>query len=269
MSPNTRIRIISALCLALLVVGIVLVGTLATQLFILVAGCLVTDEIFVNFFKRRRFSSSYFLSQGFYLGIYSLIVFYFSLFFKTMIYGHIVVDILLLTYLFYSPMRSKTVEWIARKAPWISGVFVSFPMISIAYFSTLDNWQLLLLLLLLVNFGMDTGAWFFGKNFGKHKLWERVSPKKTIEGLLGGMLTSGVVGSLFAHFVLNEMNAQLFFVFCFLGGLSQFGDLVQSKIKRHFQVKDSSSLIPGHGGIYDRIDSLMFVSCFFIVTIIG
>jgi phosphatidate cytidylyltransferase len=110
---------------------------------------------------------------------------------------------------------------------------------------------------------MDTGAWFFGKNFGKHKLWPAVSPNKTIEGAVGGCLLSGGLGSLVWYLNFDTMSAKMFLILCALGILSHIGDLIQSKLKRQFEIKDSSSLIPGHGGVYDRFDSLMFVAPFY------
>src|SRR5690606_12695790 len=129
------------------------------------------------------------------------------------------------------------------------------------------QWQEVIIVLLFVNFGMDSFAWFFGKNFGKHKLWPKVSPKKTVEGLLGGVISTGILGSILWRLFFNETSVMLFFVFCLLGLIAQVGDLVQSKIKRQFEIKDSSTLIPGHGGVYDRIDSLLFLAPFYATAL--
>lgn len=104
----------------------------------------------------------------------------------------------------------------------------------------------------------------FWKALRKHKLWEAVSPKKTREGLIGGVLTSGILGALLWFIFFHRISIQLFVLFMFLGAISQVGDLIQSKIKRQFEVKDSSSLIPGHGGVYDRVDGLLFMAPVFI-----
>jgi phosphatidate cytidylyltransferase len=107
---------------------------------------------------------------------------------------------------------------------------------------------------------VDTAAYFTGKKFGRHKLWESVSPKKTVEGLLGGVFFSVLATSFFWNYFIESVSllTVLFFIVVALG--SQIGDLAQSKLKRQFEIKDSSSLIPGHGGVYDRVDSLMFVA---------
>jgi phosphatidate cytidylyltransferase len=134
------------------------------------------------------------------------------------------------------------------------------------HFEVVD-WRQVLVLLFVVTFGMDTGAWFFGKNFGKRKLWPEVSPNKTVEGLFGGMFTSALLGGVFWYIFFSDLSLIVIFIFALCGAISQVGDLIQSKIKREYAIKDSSALIPGHGGVYDRIDSLIFLSPFFIIVV--
>ncbi len=118
-------------------------------------------------------------------------------------------------------------------------------------------------LLLVINFSSvcDTGAYFTGVLFGKHKLCERVSPKKTVEGAVGGIVLSLVVTVVLMK--LFNVPANIFVmlgvtvVMCVVGML---GDLFASVIKRSVGVKDYSNLIPGHGGILDRFDSMLFIS---------
>jgi len=112
----------------------------------------------------------------------------------------------------------------------------------------------------------DTFAYFFGKAFGKHKLFQRVSPNKTIEGA-----AAGVAGALLVFILLRISNILLisweFAVICGLlsGIIGQLGDLVESWFKRDAGVKDSSNLLPGHGGMLDRFDSLLFVSPAYLI----
>ena len=106
-----------------------------------------------------------------------------------------------------------------------------------------------------------------GQKFGKHKLWPKVSPKKTWEGLIGGIITSVILTSVYWYFFIGKVSPSLVILFSILAGCSQVGDLVQSKMKRQFDIKDSSSLIPGHGGVYDRIDSLLFVAPLFALVL--
>ncbi len=107
----------------------------------------------------------------------------------------------------------------------------------------------------------DTMAYFGGMLFGKHKLFERVSPKKTWEGAFMGFIFA-IIASLGAKYLLLEyltLNESLVFGLV-IGTVGQIGDLVESLIKRDASLKDSSSIIPGHGGFFDRFDSLLFVS---------
>ncbi|EHJ07747.1 phosphatidate cytidylyltransferase [Staphylococcus simiae] len=106
----------------------------------------------------------------------------------------------------------------------------------------------------------DTGAYLFGKMFGKHKLWPVISPNKTIEGFIGGLFCSLLVPIIMSFFVEFSMNMWLLLAITIVLSLfGQLGDLVESGFKRHFGVKDSGRILPGHGGILDRFDSFMFV----------
>lgn len=105
----------------------------------------------------------------------------------------------------------------------------------------------------------DTFAYYTGKNFGTRKLLERISPKKTWEGSMGGVLGAVVIGILMKFTVLQFLDwADVVVMMLICGILSQFGDLVESMMKRSVNVKDSGTLLPGHGGFLDRLDALLF-----------
>lgn len=121
--------------------------------------------------------------------------------------------------------------------------------------------HLLPVVLLLTMWASDTCAYFFGKNFGKVKLVPQISPKKTYEGLLGAVLGSMVVIVLCSRIIgLGIMEA--FIIGAITGMLAQAGDIIESVGKRVCAAKDSSGLIPGHGGILDRMDSFIFTAPF-------
>lgn len=119
----------------------------------------------------------------------------------------------------------------------------------------------------LISFATDTFAYFSGYLFGKHKLIPKVSPKKTIEGSIGGILGSTICCSLFGY-IFNLNVIHLAFV-GFIGSIvAQFGDLFASSIKRFVGIKDYGKLIPGHGGILDRFDSVILVAPFVYYSIL-
>ncbi|UOY93643.1 phosphatidate cytidylyltransferase [Ectobacillus sp. JY-23] len=106
----------------------------------------------------------------------------------------------------------------------------------------------------------DTGAYFIGKAIGKRKLWPEISPNKTVEGSVGGILCAVVIALIYNAFV--PISDHIFFLIAVTVAVSAFGqigDLVESAFKRHYGVKDSGKILPGHGGILDRFDSLLFV----------
>lgn len=115
-----------------------------------------------------------------------------------------------------------------------------------------------LYLSLVVTMLNDTGGYFFGRFFGKHKLAPSISPSKTVEGLFGGFLIGIPSGMLINHFFRDYRVVLIFllsFLICFSAVL---GDLAESLLKRDAEVKDSGAFFPGHGGVLDRMDSLLF-----------
>jgi len=115
-------------------------------------------------------------------------------------------------------------------------------------------WVIALLLFIWAN---DTGAYLIGVRYGKHRLWERISPKKSWEGFFGGLMFAVASAFIFAHF--HPQIAVYHWVALSVGVvvLGTYGDLIESLIKRTSEVKDSGRLLPGHGGFLDRFDSLL------------
>ncbi len=118
------------------------------------------------------------------------------------------------------------------------------------------SWVFLVLCVVMVS---DTMAYIVGMNWGRHRLYQAVSPKKSIEGSLGG-LVGGVLGAMICKlsFFTELDSVDVLFIGLGVGAFSQLGDLVESLFKRSFGVKDSGTLFPGHGGMLDRLDSLLF-----------
>jgi phosphatidate cytidylyltransferase len=117
-----------------------------------------------------------------------------------------------------------------------------------------------LYLALVLAWGSDTGGYFAGRFLGKHKLYEKVSPKKTWEGSVGGVIAATGLAFAFREVVGPDVDTVHLLIMAPLGAaLGQIGDLAESMLKRSVGVKDSGSIMPGHGGLFDRVDALIFV----------
>ncbi|QNL51121.1 phosphatidate cytidylyltransferase [Olivibacter sp. SDN3] len=113
---------------------------------------------------------------------------------------------------------------------------------------------------LLMLWANDTGAYLVGMRWGRNKLFERHSPKKTWEGFIGGILFSILTGLIIAQYYTEITSLNWIIVAIMIGLIGTLGDLVESMLKRSFQVKDSGSLLPGHGGVLDRFDGLLLAA---------
>jgi len=159
--------------------------------------------------------------------------------------------------------RIREIADAARDVAYAALGFLYIPLLLmhlVMLHRTTYGWQWLLVIMLIVMTN-DSAAYYTGSAFGKHKLYPQVSPKKSVEGALGGVLGS-IGGTLLAKFTffpqLSLTDALLTAIF--IGILGQTGDLFESLLKRSFGVKDSGNSIPGHGGVLDRLDSIIFAA---------
>lgn len=145
--------------------------------------------------------------------------------------------------------------------------YSAYPMISLTFM--LQNYGFLSTIWLIGSvWAMDTGAYAFGKTIGGPKMCPKISPKKTWAGLIGGMLTAALWGALCVKFGEAPAYKPVMIVSAVLGAVSQGGDLFESWIKRYLNVKDSSNLIPGHGGVFDRMDALLAVAPIVVIILV-
>lgn len=152
---------------------------------------------------------------------------------------------------------------VSRLSAGVAGLFVLVPVwIALVELHNLAPQLVLFLVLLVV--AADVGAYFGGRQFGKHKLAPRVSPGKTWEGVIGGLVASGVMAIIGVYW----FNARTvpFTALCAVVVIASIvGDLTESMFKRHAGLKDSGSLLPGHGGVLDRVDSVTAAAPIFLV----
>ena len=116
----------------------------------------------------------------------------------------------------------------------------------------------LLVFVLLVIWVFDTASYFAGRAFGKHPFFPRISPKKTVEGFVGGLIAASILGIAAGFYIDRILLGHFFFLSVLISLAGQAGDLSESIIKRDMDIKDSSNIIPGHGGVLDRFDSFFF-----------
>ncbi len=140
-------------------------------------------------------------------------------------------------------------------------IMVALPFALLPFILYIDGYQPIILLAVFVTIWVnDTGAYLFGVRFGKHRLFERISPKKSWEGFIGGAITAVISGYIFSLF-LPSLNLLQWIIFSeIIVIFSTYGDLLESMLKRTVNVKDSGDVIPGHGGILDRFDSLLLAA---------
>ena len=112
---------------------------------------------------------------------------------------------------------------------------------------------------------LDTFSYFFGKLFGKNQLI-KISPNKTVEGLVGGFSISLILSILFAYYLNIKINLNLFYFLILIISTAFIGDIIESYFKRKNKLKNSSELIPGHGGVFDRFDSFLFSIIFYSIS---
>lgn len=262
---NTQQRVVSALVLLFIFLFCFYVGKTGMLVFIGITGVLLVDEIAGNMLKVSRNHFSYIVAQVSFTSGYVFFNFIekFEYYESLVLNAGITLSLFLIIYLFLEKMESRLFIRLLKKNAFVVGIYVLLPILCFSMLVHQDKWASYLFLILILNSSVDIGAWFFGKNFGKKKLWTNISPNKTRIGLMGGVLSSVVLSTIYIFAVFGDFTFGILLALAGLGLLAQVGDLIESKMKRQLKVKDSSNLIPGHGGIYDRIDSLVFIAPFF------
>lgn len=262
-----KTRLISAIVLLLLVIPIYLHGGLLfTGVIILVSMMALKD--FMDIKETKKKLPIFIKLLGYIFSVLIMLSTELSVDNKLVIDFRIITGLCLTMLLPLVLYHKKELYSINDACYMFTGVL--FLGIALSFFNTYYAMNPnLLIYLLLITVVTDSYALFTGMLIGKTKLLEEISPKKTWEGFIGGSLVGTFVGVMFYKTVINPdvIMSNLIIITLFLTIIGQLGDLFFSAIKRYFDKKDFSNLIPGHGGVLDRLDSIIFVMLAFSMFI--
>ena len=217
------------------------------------------EYFFIVLNKDRKITAISFQVLAFFTGSAVLWAAYFHSF--NMVLDIIVLNVVISTLISLPKFKSDSSVWEIVFKQVVGIIYIPLFLSYIVLIRNGDNGVLWIFLLLSVVFMGDTGAYYSGSYFGKHKLCPAISPNKTVEGALGGLAATLGSGALIKTFFLPLLPwglSVLFFISIGLAG--QVGDLFESQIKRVAHIKDSGAILPGHGGILDRIDAVLFAA---------
>lgn len=172
-----------------------------------------------------------------------------------------------LTYLLFFRKKINYQLFFQKKTHLFGYIILPYlAIIQLVYFNGTYQPKLLLSYFILI-WTNDTFAYICGRKFGKRKLFETISPKKTIEGFAGGIIAAILVGTILHSSIVSDFFSYLIWgiIALCIGIFGTIGDLIESKYKRQEQIKDSGKILPGHGGILDRMDSIIFIAPFILL----
>ncbi len=258
-------RIISSVLLILIFFPILFLGGNAYAILMAIIGLMGLFELVHIREKKREFPFlmkvfAYLLTAFFILSNYQTVIFIYQLDYRVMSF---------IMFAFLAPLVliNDQKKYNVSDSLFLIGAVLFIGLSFNLLILTRNMGLYYALYLFIITISTDTFAYFIGKLVGKHQL-SKISPKKTIEGLLGGV-GMGTILSVIFYVTTIDSGISIFtisLVSLFLSLIGQLGDLVFSSIKRYFEQKDFSSIIPGHGGILDRLDSMIFVILAFIVV---
>ncbi len=252
-----RTRIISGAVLTAILVGAVAGGGITMFILSLLITCLGMFELYrvVGIHKSPLGIVGYILAAAYYA----------LLWFDKLQYMdyYCVACGIIIMFTYVCSFKSKKASQAAFS---LLGIFyVTIPLSFLYRIRIIEKYGIYVFILLFVcSWIADTFAYFTGVTLGRHKLVPNLSPKKSVEGAVGGVVGAALVGLLYGYILQRILNINAMIPFLIISGagafISIFGDLAASAIKRNYDIKDYSNLIPGHGGILDRFDSMIFVA---------
>lgn len=252
-----KTRLISGIVLVIILIVTVGVGNLLLYGVLLCASLIGLSELY----KVVKIQNKTIGIVGYLATICYYILLYMNKLEYIMIFTILLIMLLMAVYVFSYPKYVASQIMTA-----FFGVFYVAVMLSYVYQTRmLSDGSVMVWLIFLSSWGCDTCAYCVGVLFGKHKMAPVLSPKKSVEGGIGGVAGAFLLGAIYAlcmnHFAGADVSPILCALICGVGGaISQIGDLSASGIKRNHNIKDYGKLIPGHGGILDRFDSVIFTA---------
>lgn len=246
-------RVITALIAVALFVPLIWIGSWPLVIGMAVLAVIGLSE-FLHMKKIKLSSSPAILSLvGVALMVLSI---YFPILFAVEVFSRIIILTMVLLFLYSLAFQETTTRDIAEMVLMMIYIGIGFYAFVALRLSNVS----LLILILLVIWSTDSGAYLIGRKIGKTKLAPTISPNKSVEGALGGtVLASALVFVYLQYFPQSEPVFATFLLMVVISVTGQVGDLLESKIKREYDTKDSGTILPGHGGILDRFDSLLLV----------
>ena len=170
----------------------------------------------------------------------------------------------------YCVIKRDTVAYSLISSVFMSVIYVTVGFTSLILLRDSDGGQYIFWLVFIGAWITDTMAYFTGFLFGRHKLKPEISPKKTVEGAIGGTLFAGLAYMLYGYIISHITGIDMHILMLFIAGIiaavvAQFGDLIASVIKRQSGIKDYGNIFPGHGGVLDRFDSIIALAPFLLM----
>lgn len=254
---NLTVRAITGVIFAFLVIGASFLGPVALGalfFFFALAGLIeFYDMVSLDETGQPRKIFGYILG----LGLYTMIMFYAMDMIESWWFWLLAPIVILLYCAELVHLDKRAVDHVASTVMGLIYVVVPFGMINLlAHADGTFNYELPVGFFVIL-WANDTGAYFSGRLLGRHKLYERVSPNKTWEGLFGGILFAVLCGWLLSRYFDALEPAQWMWIAAIIAVFGNLGDLFESHLKRSYGVKDSGKIIPGHGGVLDRFDGLL------------
>ena len=262
MSSSLRQRVISAIIIGIPILLLVFYSDLSRTIFLGIIGLMMSWEYLSLHYKKPLINPLATLSIVVVALLMILAYRHPDTSFDFIVYASVIVNCILLYDLFF---RESSIH---SSAPWAWNIlYIGLAISSMIAFHVNEQFASILISILLMIWISDTGAYFVGKSTGRRKLFPKVSPGKTWEGFYG----AGLLSILFSYFFFSYFGSYNVSIWALIAIaiwlFGSFGDLVESKIKRSLNVKDSSDLIPGHGGFLDRFDSFVFCIPFVLLLV--